>query len=356
MKTALSEEGEWGWDNNSSKKRNIGRLLVRNEFFSLAIVCMFAAAGMFLSACNLVEPTLDHVAIPGGAETTIVVTPTNARIPSSNKTAPRNTLFLDETPEESEKTSLATREPLNSDQTPGSADVQTISESPDGKWTAIMVRSAVVSAMQVYQSESSWKRWVIPGSVDSGIRQVPWPHKWSRDGNYLYYTHQFRNGDGCLGYWAFNGGDLYRLNLISGETMMIAPRIGYWISLSPEETRLAYLDSGKIGIRNLPEGTQNEVQVINIFEGSIPTWPMDIIWAPDGNSLIFGIVGNVCVSEDSYSLVLLDVVSMQQEVISFDLKEWLQPVKWEEGNVWLMDLEGVYWLLNPAEQTIVKMR
>ena len=89
-------------------------------------------------------------------------------------------------------------------------------------------------------------------------------------------------------YWALNGSDLHKLDLATGESTQLAPRVGYWIALSPDETHLAYLNSGHIGVLDLTTGNSREAEIITKYPPSILTYPLDIVWSPDGK--IFSLV------------------------------------------------------------------
>ena len=67
---------------------------------------------------------------------------------------------------------------------------------------------------------------------------VPRPFHWSNDGRYLFVTND-PAPDGCALF--VNGSDLQRVDLSNGEVTQIVEPVGLWLSLSPDETKLAYL-------------------------------------------------------------------------------------------------------------------
>lgn len=204
--------------------------------------------------------------------------------------------------------------------------------------------------MRVFNQTQGWQRWDIYEQNHELLRFIPWPLTWSQDGKYLYYTHHFRNGDGCLGYWASNGRDLFKLDLTSGETTQLSPRIGNWLALSPDEKFLGFLDSGRIGILELENGQSRDAEIESNLDPSIMTHPLHMVWSPDGKNIIIGLLSNICVDEDSdkYSLIKINAMTFDQTVLVEESSEWLQPIEWLEPNrVLIRDESGKYWRLDP---------
>ena len=90
---------------------------------------------------------------------------------------------------------------------------------------------------------------------------VPRPFHWSNDGNYLYVTND-PAPDGCALF--VNGSDLQRVDLSNGEVTQIVEPVGLWLSLSPDETKLAYLSwegDRPLVVRDLASGAENAIKL-----------------------------------------------------------------------------------------------
>ncbi|HZU86774.1 MAG TPA: hypothetical protein VFF78_04795 [Anaerolineaceae bacterium] len=232
-------------------------------------------------------------------------------------------------------------------------DIPEAALTSDRGWAAVVLwsRQSKTYVMVVFDQNWGGARWQVLGWKDPGLSFAPQPLVWSKDGRALFYTHLLKYGDGCMGSWAWNGGDLYRLDLNTGETMQIASPSGYWLALSPDETRLAYLGD-KLGIYTLLDGSTREAELKieeEYFARSIPIYLLDMVWSPDGKSLIIGVVINVCEDDDSmyYSIVRVDADTFEERILLNEHEGWLQPVEWpqagrfiardEEGRLWWVD-------------------
>lgn len=223
------------------------------------------------------------------------------------------------------------------------------SVSPHGDWAAVVAGSRSEFIMQVFNQTGGGPSWSIGEQKELSVRYIPWPFAWSQDGQSLYYTHQLRGGDGCLGYWAFNGRDLYKLDLATGESIQLSPPVGNWIALSPDEKLLGYLTSDRIGILELESGQSREAEVERPQDPSTISHLVHMVWAPDGRYLLFGLLSNLCVDEDldRYSLLKVNTATFEQETLIDESSEWLQPIAWPEPDrVLIRDESGEYWWFN----------
>jgi hypothetical protein len=140
------------------------------------------------------------------------------------------------------------------------------------------------------------------------------PLHWSNDGRHLYFSHHVR-GDGCIS--DFRGSDLHRLDLQTGEVTEIVPRVGYWLALSPDEQTLAYLSFERgLVLRDLASGDERQVELdIEADHPETPIHKSDLLWSPDGNSIVLTVAIDVCGPEQSTAIVQLDTETLSQTTL-----------------------------------------
>jgi hypothetical protein len=232
-------------------------------------------------------------------------------------------------------------------------------ESPNGEW-AVTVRSALplnkdgelyadyaydqVTISQT-QGEKEWTiidQWSANGLGSGGYE----PFLWAENGEYVYITYE-PTVDGC-GLFV-NGSNLLKVNLNTGETVEIVSHIGLWLSLSPDETLLAYMGYGERGLVIRELATGNEQQV-GITAGEDHTAGY-IIWSQDGEAVILTLGFWPC-SENwvvSTSIIRIETATLEQRILInederlFVTLEWPTPdkvlLKDGSGNLWWMDPE-----------------
>jgi hypothetical protein len=121
------------------------------------------------------------------------------------------------------------------------------------------------------------------------------PFHWSKDGRYLYYTSLVVPDVGC-GFYANSGETLDRLDLSDGSVTAMQPPYSRWIlSISPDETRMAYLsfiDGYQLVVRDLAAaytegpGGENSIQWQIPLEILPPEVVSQIGWSPDGQKVL----------------------------------------------------------------------
>ncbi len=181
---------------------------------------------------------------------------------------------------------------------------------------------------------------------------IPYPLHWSHDGKYLYFTNK-PVPDGCAVF--VNGSDLYRINLDDGSVGEIVPPVGLWLSLSPDETRLAYIGYGGRGlvIRDLVTGIERETRL----DPGKDYQAGHIVWSPDGTAVILALAIQPCSTDwaDSTSIVRVDVATLEQVTLLREDKRLFIPIEWETAEkVLLQDKEGDYWLMDTATGRVSK--
>ncbi len=173
--------------------------------------------------------------------------------------------------------------------------------SPNGRWVAEMTVATPKTGDRYYTNltvtdVARTSRWtVVDEWAQYGLGYtLPRPFHWSRDGRYLYVTNE-PVPDGCALF--VNGPDLQRVDLSNGKVTQIVEPVGLWLSLSPDETTLAYLswaEGRPLVVRDLANGAENEVKL----PASDPNWQAgNIVWSQDGDKLALTIANNPCSGE-----------------------------------------------------------
>lgn len=139
--------------------------------------------------------------------------------------------------------------------------------SPDGRWTA-RIRAVFgapgAAPVERYETQltvtgaDGTPTWTpVAETRPTGLGfTTPSVLMWSKDGRRLYYTN-LPHTDGAPN-MAVNGSDLWRLDLGDGGATRLAPDLGAWLALSPDETQLAFVAwDGQVGVRDLATGTQH---------------------------------------------------------------------------------------------------
>lgn len=234
------------------------------------------------------------------------------------------------------------------------------STSPDGKWIAQVTAAFPVSNGGNYYTQlkvlkvDGTLEWVI---VDEWLEwglgyTIPQPLQWSRDGRSLYFTNR-PVPDGCAVF--VNGSDLHKVNLSDGSVRALVPSVGLWLSLSPDETMLAYIGYGDRGlvIRDLATGAERETKL----DPGQRYQAGNIIWSPDGTALMLTLALQPCSTDwaDSTSIVRVETTSLEQTTLIREDKRRFITVEWSTADkVLLRDGEGDYWLMDATTGQVTK--
>jgi len=235
--------------------------------------------------------------------------------------------------------------------------------SPDGEWTAQVIVALPVSsdaAVSSYYTQLKVSKrdgtteWVIVDEwAEWGLGYtIPQPLHWSHDGRYLYITNK-PVPDGCAVF--VNGTDLRRVDLSDGSVREIVPSAGLWLSLSPDETMLAYIGYGDRGlvIRDLATGIEQETKL----DPGKDYQAGHIIWSPDGTTIMLALAIRPCSTDwaDSTSIIRVDVATLEQVTLLQEDKRLLVPVEWATADkVLLKDKGGDYWLMDATTGEVTK--
>jgi hypothetical protein len=231
--------------------------------------------------------------------------------------------------------------------------------SPSGKWLARVIiakgdSDTNSSKLIVVDQQNFTERTIEKNNFTSWLGySMPWPLAWSESEDYLYYTHRFGGGDGCFGENDFLGTDLYKFDLMKSKVVQLAPKLGYWLALSPNQTLIAYLANTNIlKVRNIETGKEVEISISEQAKYSEPTLThaSHLVWSPDGKELLVTFEVNVCGMEDDAknSIIKVGLETLSQELLVSEDPNRPQTIAWLENNKALVqDENGIYWWLDP---------
>ena len=186
----------------------------------------------------------------------------------------------------------------------------TTSTSPNGLWVAqttawlpnlntgqeIYATRLVVSRTDAQQH---WLAYESQGPFGLGY-STPQPLAWAKNGNALYFTHEFV-GDGCALF--ANGSDLHRLDLVTGQVITAAPSIGSWLALSPDENFLAGVGGQQLVVYDLKKNLSLPVKL------PADEWTPfgHAVWSPDGKTIALTAARKPCSNEMRYDTLLVNI-------------------------------------------------
>jgi hypothetical protein len=230
--------------------------------------------------------------------------------------------------------------------------------SPDGDWVMTVINALPLDAngvpyadyaydqVKVYNTESQqeWipiERWTHGGLGIGGYV----PLLWTPNGKYLYITYKPLPG-GCAVF--VNGSDLSKLDLETGSLVQIVPDAGLWLSLSPDETMLAYIGYGDRGlvIRDLATGAERQVKL----DPGAGYQAGHILWSPAGEALVLTLAIRPCSTNwaESTSVVRIDVPTLEQKPLIPEDERLFTTLEWPTPNeVVLRDGSGNLWSMDP---------
>jgi Tol biopolymer transport system component len=177
---------------------------------------------------------------------------------------------------------------------------------------------------------------------------TPRPLRWSQDGRYLYFTNR-PVPDGCAVF--VNGSDLQRVSLADGSVTEIVPAVGLWLSLSPNEDKLAYVGYGDRGLvlRDVATGRERQTQ-IKAAEEPGDTHVGHIVWSPDRKSLMLTVAIDACGPPENraHTIVRVDAETLSQTTIITQDDRLFTTDAWPQAaRVLLKDRDGKSHWLNP---------
>ncbi len=206
--------------------------------------------------------------------------------------------------------------------------------------------------LQVSQTGGSIS-WTLTDYVQNAGLGVAIPEivHWSSDGRHAYFTNR-TIPDGCGDF--VNGTDLFRADLETGEVVELMPPLARSLSLSPDESTVAYLPWGPMPdlvLRSVATGSQRTLVWDTPFDVA-----GDIVWSPDGQNLALTLSSTSCPFPDrTHTIVLVDVQTLTPSVLlENDRRQYVTAAWSETGDLILQDLDGVRWALDVTTGEIMR--
>ena len=250
-------------------------------------------------------------------------------------------------------------------------DVKTVifeeSTSPNTEWTGIITMTTQGEnkdlLFKVFNNSTQQELIVEEVDIDEienpppGGFFYPYIFKWSQDNTYLYYSYLPNFNDGCFGYFEPGGLSLKRLDLSNGEVVTIREGWATWMTFSPDEKRLAYIDTfgGNVSIIDIQDGKEQTFSLPTIKnELGMTTDTSDMHWSPDGKSLIYAHYVGKCDLLVPYSYIIQLYPDTNQQTILVDHDEHgYVPIEWNiQDKILLRNNESRTWWFNPITKEI----
>jgi len=225
------------------------------------------------------------------------------------------------------------------------------SVSPDGQWIvqglAAFPKTGddYYTQLQVLRADGSIERTVVDEWSHLGLGYTtPRVFHWSQNGRYLYFTNE-PVPNGCAVF--VNGSDLWKIDLADGSVTQVVPHVGLWLSLSPDETTLAYIGYGDRGLvlRDLTTSVEREVKLDPGQEYSAG----QITWSPDGKTIMLTLALRPC-SKDwaaATSIVRVEVETLEQTTLIDQDSHLFTILEWPTvERVLVVDRDSDYWWMD----------
>jgi len=312
-------------------------------------ILLILMAVLLLVGCNEPDAKKKIIAVSPQSYQTLIPTQTStltSEPTTTSNSSPTATLSASPTPT-----------PTTSPAPTWVVDLITTSTSADGNWLAELWRQSeqdkdtrIVSLEVTHSSGTKWIAEVL--HTNEFYYFYAWPFHWSKDGEFFYFTHRDAISDGCFGFKDSNGSDLWQLNLVTGQVKEIVPKVGGWLALSPDETRLAYLSywPPQIIVRDFETGEDKtaDLEILKEYPHLI-TYGSHLIWSPDGKYLAFTMELDVCgeIIRPPHSIVLVNANSLEQRTIVSEDERSFFSETWDDASyIILKDFDENTWKLS----------
>lgn len=217
------------------------------------------------------------------------------------------------------------------------------STSPDGVWTATALLQIPRSSDEYYQglvvTHSSGKPSYTLVDSTSPLAlgyTVAKPLAWSEDSKRFYYTNR-PQADGCG--LLYNGSDLYRVDLASGETEEVLPaNTTTVLGLSQDEQRVAYLAIGKPTL-NIHDLSTDEIIKFDLAEAVGDGQTGAFVWSPFSDAIALVVAHNPCAGgwAEATSIYILNLETMSLVPVIEQDERLLMPVAWASHHELLVE-------------------
>ncbi|MBA4383967.1 MAG: hypothetical protein C0410_04470 [Anaerolinea sp.] len=242
------------------------------------------------------------------------------------------------------------------------------SYSPDGNWKAeVKLEKTGETARSVFFiSLGNSIKWEVENVQYTcpdlpGVFPFPTPFYWTKDGHYLYFSHDL-GGDGCFGGSSHTITDLKRLDLYTGKTELVTDNGGLWSSFSPDEKKIAFVSFGSepgAEVFNLETNKRQKIDLL-IDKTSFSNFDWNqtnIVWSTDSSEFVYLFTTGYCRYTDYHSWLIRVQPNMNSsEVIFSSQEEIFEPVSWDEtGKVLILQGESLL-LLDPETKKTLKTK
>jgi hypothetical protein len=225
-----------------------------------------------------------------------------------------------------------------------------VSTSSDSKWVAVGLvafpkeniggQFAYVRLL-VFSTDGKIHWTIVDEWQEIGLGfPIPSPLKWSQDGKHFYFTHR-ANPDGCSAFPFIT--DLQQVNLENGNVQNLLPSSAAAVAVSPDDSQAAYTYYSyfsiqpelRLAVRNLTTGKEQETKIDpgKVFNAG------NLMWAPDGKSLVLTLAINPCAGEydlsktvwaESTTILLVDAETLQQKILIEEDPRLFITMEWNE--------------------------
>jgi len=214
-----------------------------------------------------------------------------------------------------------------------------IAQFPTGQKYHVMLVISRVDGRQSWTAVDEWRSWGLGYTFPDVL-------KWPASGQNLYFTN-VPVPDGCARF--VNGGDLWRLDLSTGEISELLPFVGLVLALSPDDSQLAYFGSyGKgMTLTDLATGNERAIELPSFGDA----WDLGgLLWSPDGRYLLTTqliSLMNPCDEETETAVSVVAIDTLQVTTLVEPGQGDFSPVEWlTDDTVRLAGQNGLFWKLN----------
>jgi len=196
--------------------------------------------------------------------------------------------------------------------------------------------------------------WSISYENKLGAFEPAWyPFYWSVDGKYVYFTCYHGPDDGSTKFFGndFKDGDcIYRFDMDTGKLVEVIPEIlpGYYaFAISPDGSGLIYTNQTKTPVKIKLLDLNNHRERILFTADKEILEIGNFGWSSRMDKIIFTTLEMCEGKKRVYSILMLDLKSMESQILVSDLNERFSFESWDEqGRVYYRDTNGTVWDLN----------
>lgn len=234
--------------------------------------------------------------------------------------------------------------------------------SPDGQWVATMklrrevvleTKEAILTVTNNVTQETLVIEYVLRDVGAHPISKASSPFQWSLDSQTLYYVYRDTYNDGCNPY---SPSTLHAFHLPTQSHQTLLNQLAQDVPFSPTMEMVAYFPyhnlwrDGGIPTIAIYDLVQNQVSEVPIHEAAM-LFPNgsdvvgEILWHPNEQEIVLSVIIEPCIV-DRQALILLDVTTMEQRILTIGGPRWYSVKGWNENNNLLIEESGEHWIYN----------